>query len=141
MAFTANPVPMQACLDAIAKLKTEAGIDDKKIYTSKDFPGIWSSKVAACSNVPAGVKKVILPVSLGGTVTSYMSTIAANTKVPEHSHTDGPGMRLILSGSISFKGKELTETDWLYLPAGVRYEYEVGPRGVVILGWYECCCR
>ena len=39
---------------------------------------------------------------------------------------------MIISGSIKFSGKELSEGDWMYIPAGANYMFEVGLRGVGI---------
>jgi hypothetical protein len=37
---------------------------------------------------------------------------------------------VIISGSIEFSGKELSQGDWMYVPAGAKYTFEVRPRGV-----------
>jgi len=42
---------------------------------------------------------------------------------------------VIISGSIKFSGKELSEGDWMYISAGAKYAFEVGPRGV---GMFHC---
>ncbi len=70
----------------------------------------------------------------------YISRGEANTKVPEHSHDEGDGIRFIMDGSMVYEGIELEQGDWMFLRAGPRYAFEVGPRGVLMCYCYSCCC-
>jgi hypothetical protein len=138
--FDPNRNKMSACLERINDLKKKLKIDDSKIYTSKDFAGIWNEKSALIDNIPGGFNKVILPFMTTGEATFYISSAGPNTEVPKHSHKEGAGIRFIVSGSMIYNGQELTEGDWMYMPAGAVYEFKVGPRGVTIFYCYQCCC-
>jgi len=91
-------------------------------------------------NVPPGFKKWQLPVALRCESQMFITFAPPNSKVPRHSHDEGPGIRFIMTGSILYKGKELTSGDWMYLPAGAEYEYQVGNLGAVMCYCYCCCC-
>ena len=70
----------------------------------------------------------------------FISVGAPGIKVPNHSHDEGAGIRFIMNGSITYKGKELTGGDWMYIPKGIEYEFEVGHLGVTMCYCYCCCC-
>lgn len=138
--FDPNRSSMASCLERIAQIRKDLRIKDDKIFTSKDVKSLWSHKRAVVSNIPDGFNKVILPFSTDGPATFYISAAGPNVKVPRHSHDEGAGIRFIVSGSIIYKGQELSEGDWMYMPAGSKYDFAVGPRGVVIFCCYQCCC-
>jgi hypothetical protein len=58
--------------------------------------------------------------------------------VPRHSHTHGAGFRVVIEGSLVVNGTELTPKDWMYVPKGHPYGFEVGARGVSLMAAYEC---
>jgi quercetin dioxygenase-like cupin family protein len=70
----------------------------------------------------------------------FLSFGSPGSKVAEHSHEEGDGFRFITSGSILFDGKELKGGDWMFIPQGKPYSFEVGPQGVGICYCYACCC-
>ena len=67
----------------------------------------------------------------------FITTAPPHVKIPVHSH-DGPGVRFIATGSITYKGKELTAGDWMYVPAGKDYSFEVGEFGATMFYCYQC---
>jgi hypothetical protein len=60
--------------------------------------------------------------------------------VPKHSHDEGDGIRIIMSGSIIYDGHELSGGDWMFIPKGVAYDFKVGPMGAALCYCYCCCC-
>jgi hypothetical protein len=141
MAFNPNQRDLAACLEDIRAIQKEHGIDPKKIVTSRDpvVAKLAYTKLAV-QNVPPGFTKTMLPVFMPRESTLYISAGAPGTKVPSHSHDEGDGIRFMISGSIHYGDRELTEGDWMFIPAGVPYEFEVGPRGAVMCYCYSCCC-
>jgi len=118
-----------------------SGLDlAKDIVTSKDTAVKKTIGNLTVKNIPGGFSKFQLPVIFDGPTQTYMSFGAPNTVVPLHSHDEGAGLRVIMFGSILFKGQELTSGDWMYIPAGKKYEFEVGPMGVGVFYCYRCCC-
>ena len=51
----------------------------------------------------------------------------------EHRHEQGAVFRLVISGSITYAGTELTVGEWMYVPKGQPYAFDVGPMGAVLL--------
>ncbi len=141
MPFKPNSMTIAQGVQRVENACKRLGVDlAKEIITSKDSK--IKSVVAdlTVSNIPNGFTKFQLPVIFDGPTQTYMSFGAPNTKVPLHSHDEGAGIRVIMFGSIFFKGHELTAGDWMYIPAGKDYEFEVGPMGVGAFYCYACCC-
>jgi len=138
--FNPNAKSLSACLELVASLSRRLGVDHGRIFTSKDVPQIWSDEQSKISNIPDGFNKVILPFSTPSAATFYISSAGPGVRVPRHSHDEGIGIRFIIAGSIIYGGKELAEGDWMYLPAGAKYDFVVGPRGVSMCYCYCCCC-
>ena len=67
----------------------------------------------------------------------FISSAPPKAKVPSHAH-DGPGVRFISSGSIKYKEQELTAGDWMYIPKGKAYSFEVGALGATMFYCYQC---
>ncbi len=111
-----------------------------KIITSRDSTIRTVVKSLEVKNVPEGFVKFQLPVHFEGPTQTYLSFAAPRTKVPSHSHNEGPGIRVIISGSIIYKDHELTAGDWMYIPKGKPYEFEVGPMAAGVFYCYQCCC-
>src|SRR5256885_1237302 len=107
---------------ALKKVKFDTG---REIFTSKDKAASTLAGLLKTTNVPSGFLKWQLPVWLDMSM-MFISVAPPNVSVPEHSH-DGPGVRFIAGGSIRYKGQELTEGDWMYIPAGKKYRFDVGP--------------
>lgn len=126
----------------IERIKKAAGKFDKDyaIVTSRDEVAVDLRHSLKVTNVPPGFEKWQLPVWLEKPSQLYISVAAPNLKVPEHSHDEGAGVRIIMSGSIIFNGKELTEGDWMYIPQGKKYTFATGPLGARMCYCYCCSC-
>lgn len=141
MAFNPNEKTMAGCLQRIQQAAKSSGLDiNKDIITSRDTVLKEVLNSLEVTNIPNGFVKVQLPVSFDGPTTTYMSFGAPRTKVPVHSHDEGAGIRVIISGSIKYNGQRLTAGDWMYIPKGKSYEFEVGNMGVGMFYCYQCCC-
>ncbi|MDX0451744.1 hypothetical protein GOC55_30455 [Sinorhizobium medicae] len=138
--FNPNSKSLAQCIAEIEQFRISRNLDNKQIITSRDVPDLWKAKELAVSNVPGGFNKIILPFYTDGAATFYISSAGPYVKVPRHSHDEGNGIRIIMSGSIFWDGLELQASEWMYLKAGAPYEFEVGPRGVSIFYCYQCCC-
>jgi hypothetical protein len=93
----------------------------------------------AGDNIPDGFRKWQLPFVFDQSQ-FFFSVSQPDVKVAKHSHDEGQGIRLIVSGSIYYKDKELKSGDWMYIPKGTAYELTVGSYGVVMFYCYQCCC-
>jgi hypothetical protein len=111
-----------------------------RIVTSRDEGAKGLREVLAVTNVPDGFRKYQLPVHLPGPSQMFISMAEPDIHTPEHSHDDGDGIRFIAGGSIIYEGKELTAGDWMYIPRGQRYSFDVGPNGALMCYCYCCCC-
>ena len=138
--FNPNKLTFEQGLERIEKAVKAEGLDTKKIVTSRDAKASKLREVLMTKNVPGGFMKWQLPVALQCQSQMFISVGAPNTKVPKHSHDDGPGLRFIGAGSILYNGKELTAGDWMYIPKGEPYSFEVGPLGATMFYCYCCCC-
>lgn len=141
MAFNPNQSSLAGCMQELREIQKNFGIDPKKILTSRD-EGV--RKLAYhelnVANVPQGFTKTRLPVFFEEATTLYISAGAPGIKVPDHSHDEGDGIRFMISGSIHYGDRELVQGDWMFVPAGVPYSFEVGPMGAVMCYCYSCCC-
>lgn len=140
MGFKPNSMTFAEGVRRLQTAASSAGLAADKILTSRDNPVQHAVKNLMVTNVPAGFTKWQLPVYLDGPSQQFFSYAAPNTNVPEHSHDEGDGLRIILSGSITYNGVELQEGDWMYIPKGSPYSFKVGPRGAGMFYCYECCC-
>ncbi|WP_136440837.1 cupin domain-containing protein [Pacificoceanicola onchidii] len=141
MAFNPNRSTIASCMAELREIQKEFGIDPKRIVTSRD-PAVRKLAYTKLdvSNVPDGFTKTRLPVFFEEPTTMYISAGAPGAKVPRHSHDEGDGIRFMISGSIRYGDNELTQGDWMFIPAGADYEFEVGPMGAVMCYCYCCCC-
>lgn len=68
----------------------------------------------------------------------WLSRIDPNTTIPGHSHPlEKLGdMKVVISGSVMFQGRELTAGDWFWAPSGEQYTFSTGDRGAILMsGW------
>ena len=141
MTFNPNKSTIQRCLAEIRKIQTNHQIDISKIITSRDITcREIAYSILKVDNVPEGFTKTMLPVFFESATTMYISSGAPNVQAPEHSHDEGDGIRFMISGSINFGDTELTAGDWMYIPAGKKYSFSVGPQGATMCYCYSCCC-
>jgi len=136
--FQPNRLKIDACAkrvkDAIQKVRFDM---EKQIVTSRDREAVQLRKELATRNIPGGFTKWQLPLDFSRCF-MFISVASPDAKVPEHAHDEGSGIRFIASGSITYKGKELTAGDWMYIPKGVKYSFEVGPFGATLFYCYQC---
>jgi|SRR6185369_3005684 hypothetical protein len=129
--------------DGIRRIQTaakKAGVDlMSEIFTSREASVRKLTRALETKNIPGGFTKFQLPVALGRTQL-FLTSAPPNVKVPKHSHNDGAGVRFIVAGSITFNGQELSAGDWMFIPKGRPYQFEVGPLGATMFYCYECCC-
>lgn len=138
--FNPNRSTLAKCIAQLKELGADAGIDRGRILTSQDVGKMGLNEKLDVENIPGGFRKSILPVFLEKASTFYFSQGEAGADVPEHSHDEGDGLRVIMSGSIRYGDRELKAGDWMFLPAGQRYSFTVGDEGVSMFYCYSCCC-
>ena len=131
----------QEGLERIMKANDESGYDYKShITTSLDPEAKRAMKNLDFPYVPDGFRKIQLPFSLDGASQMFYSVGEPDVKVPSHSHDEGDGIRFIVNGSINYNGQELRAGDWMFIPKGSEYSFEVGPLGATFMYCYQCCC-
>lgn len=136
--FKPTQTAFAACVARLEKANKKIGFDPNKgIVTSRDKAARSLQKALRTDNVPKGFEKWQLPVWLEGAV-MFISVAAANSKVPEHTHNEGAGLRFIASGSITYKDTELSAGDWMYIPKGAKYSFQVGALGATMFYCYRC---
>lgn len=139
MAFKTNFITFDQGAERVAMAVKKLGIDLSKVVTSRDAGVKTRQEALEVTGLPEGFKKWQLPIVLDRAQLFY-SEAGPNIAVPEHSHDEGAGVRLILSGSIIYNGKELSAGDWMYIPKGVKYSFLTGAAGVGQFYCYACCC-
>jgi len=134
--------PFSACEKELLLALEAEGLDlDRDIITSRDKFSRKFSKMLTCDDPPEGFAKFRLPFFLRCEgVNFYMSSAVPGTKVPRHSHKNGPVVRFILEGTITYRKTEYSTGDWIYLPPRKAYAFQVGPRGASFILGYCCCC-
>ncbi len=129
--------------DGVKRIQTAAkksGFDlGGAIFTSRDAAVRKLTGALETKNIPGGFAKFQLPVVLDR-AQMFLTSAPPKAKVPRHSHNDGDGVRLIVAGSIIFNGQELSAGDWMFIPKGKPYQFEVGPLGATMFYCYACCC-
>ena len=137
---TKNMKTLAEGIKMIEGVQLDLGISQDKIFTSIDVGNLGGHPDLRVSNIPNGFSKTMLPFFTDGAATFYLSSGAPNSVVPRHSHDEGAGLRFIVSGSIQFGDQTLREGDWMFMPAGAEYEFNVGSTGVTMFYCYRCCC-
>jgi hypothetical protein len=144
--FSPQACTFQEGIERVKKAIKEHGITLAKgqIITSKDagFSKLGETLKCPSPTLPSGFVKFQLPVYFEGGPGSqfYLSIGNPYTKVGKHSHDEGDGLRYIVSGSITYENKELQQGDWMFIPKGASYSFQVGPRGATMFYCYQCCC-
>jgi hypothetical protein len=139
--FNPNRLTFQQGLDRIRQVTRRIGLNvDRGVVTSRDRQMPKALEALRVTNVPAGFQKWQLPVALRCESQMFITVAQPGARAGNHSHKEGAGIRFIAGGSIVYKGKELTAGDWMYIPAGARYSFEVGPYGAIMCYCYCCCC-
>ena len=139
--FDPNQLTFEQGLERIQRASEKTGIKlERRILTSREPDVARLTKVLGVDNIPDGFHKWQLPVSLNAPSQLFISTAAPYAKVAPHSHREGDGIRFMVSGSITYKGQELTAGDWMFIPAGEEYSLEVGALGATMCYCYCCSC-
>ncbi|MGH9881517.1 MAG: cupin domain-containing protein, partial [Pyrinomonadaceae bacterium] len=131
--FDPNRMTFEEGLERIRRAVKKVGLKvDGRIITSRD-PGVPELRtILGTNNVPKGFQKWQLPVFLACESQLFITVGQPSAKSPRHSHKGGDGIRFIASGSIIYEGKELTAGDWMFIPKGAPYSFEVGPFGTTL---------
>lgn len=143
--------------DGVARIQEalrKSGVDIAgKILTSKDPEAVKLREHLQTPDGKDGLTIWQLPVILRCTdavsakntdedgVQMFVTVAEPSAKVAKHAHTEGMGIHFVASGSITAQGKELTTGDWLFVPAGAAYSFDVGAQGAVTIQCHCCCCR
>ena len=139
--FDPNQLTFDEGLKRIQRASDLAQIKlERRILTSKDEDVAKLTDVLKVNNIPEGFHKWQLPVYLEGPSQLFISTAAPGSTVPKHMHRDGDGIRFIISGSVIYNGQELSAGDWMFIPAGLAYSFDVGKFGATMGYCYCCCC-
>ena len=142
MAFNPKHLSFEEGKTRTLELMKKYNVDLGKIITSQDstIRALQKELVVGERGVPQGFVKWQLPFFFPAGCLNYFSYGAPNATVGEHSHDEGQQLRIIMTGSINYKGKVLAQGDWMYVPAGMKYSFDVGPQGVGMFYCYQCCC-
>jgi len=138
--FNPNRLTFDDGLRRIEEAVKRAGVDAQTILTSRDETVSEALELLRVENVPDGFVKWQLPVALRCESQLFVTAAEPGISVPRHSHDEGDGVRFIAGGSIVYEGQELTAGDWMYIPAGREYSFEVGRYGALMCYCYCCCC-
>jgi hypothetical protein len=118
----------------------ETGVNiHEAIITSREKAAVKLVNLLKVDNIPGGFKKWQLPIVLESSQL-FISIAQPDIEVPEHSHDEGDGIRIIMSGSVIYNGVELTAGDWMFIPKGKPYSIKIGPFGASMCYCYCCSC-
>lgn len=110
------------------------GIDTaNRVITSQDEDIRAVERDLAGVQQPAGVRRSQMPITLGEgeDVLCFETQMNADASVPEHQHGHSV-FRVVISGSLLFRGKTLGPGEWIVVPAGQDYSVAAGPEGCVM---------
>ncbi|MGE0214461.1 cupin domain-containing protein [Mycolicibacterium sp.] len=139
--FDPNRISFDEGLQRISKAVERAGLSTREIITSRHPAAARAQRLLETTNVPgSGFRKWQLPVYLDRPSQLFITMAAPDLEVPEHSHDDGDGIRFIAGGSIIYADHELTQGDWMFIPAGATYSFRVGRAGALMCYCYCCSC-
>jgi hypothetical protein len=138
--FNPNEISFEEGIQRLHQAIEKYGLKRGKIVTSRDPVVEKLRNVLRVENVPKGFRKWQLPVYLEKPSQLYFTIAEPGAVAPAHSHDEGDGIRFMVSGSIQYEGKELTGGDWMFIPAGTKYSFKVGPLGAAMCYCYCCSC-
>lgn len=138
--FNPNRLTFEEGVERIQRAVEEAELSRDTIVTSRDYAALKAMDLLTVDNVPTGFRKWQLPVFLNCASQLYISVGEPGIKVPRHAHEEGDGIRFIAGGSIIYEDKELSAGDWMFIPAGQPYSFEVGRVGAIMCYCYCCSC-
>jgi hypothetical protein len=138
--FDPNRLTFEQGIERIQSAIRSAGVTIEGIVTSRDDSVLELRKSLVVDNVPDGFRKWQLPVYLKDPSQLFVTWAEPGAKAAPHSHDEGDGIRFIAGGSIIYEGRELSAGDWMFIPAGAQYDFEVGANGALMCYCYCCCC-
>ncbi len=139
--FDPNQVKFDEGVRRLKAAAAKSGLEKlSTVLTSRDPRAAKAQEMLTVTNIPGGFTKWQLPVMLDRASQMFITVAAPGASVDEHSHDEGDGIRFIAGGSIIYEGTELTAGDWMFIPAGARYKFEVGNLGALMCYCYCCCC-
>ncbi|MCB8904606.1 MULTISPECIES: cupin domain-containing protein [unclassified Streptomyces] len=139
--FDPNRLTFEQGVERIKSAVRESGLDvEGRIITSRDAGVEKAMKLLEVDNVPPGFRKWQLPVYMACESQLYITVAEPGAQASPHAHNGGAGIRFIAGGSIVYNGYELTAGDWMYVPAGTEYSFEVGRYGALMCYCYCCSC-
>ena len=139
--FNPNILTFEEGLQRINAAIEKVKLPRTGVITSRDPAAARAQRLLETTNVPgSGFRKWQLPVYLDRPSQLFVTVADPDVEVPEHSHDDGDGIRFVAGGSIQFGKHELTPGDWMFIPAGTKYSFRVGPAGAIMCYCYCCCC-
>jgi quercetin dioxygenase-like cupin family protein len=106
--------------DALGTLQSERA---SGILTSQDAAVQALDQSLTKTDLADGFERRLLPVKFDVGTASIVRG-APGSVAAEHSHTSDT-LHSILSGSARVAGKDLSAGDWVYIPAGAEYSFEV----------------
>jgi quercetin dioxygenase-like cupin family protein len=111
---------------ALTKNKVRLG---KGVITSRDTGMAAVRRDLKRTGLPPGVSQSQIPIVLGhgGDFVCFISILKPGTIVPEHAHKQAV-FRVVISGELIFGRKTLKAGDWMFVPPGVAYSIEAGPK-------------
>jgi hypothetical protein len=139
--FNPNRLTFDEGLERIREVIGKADFkSDGRVITSRDDGIAEVLDALKVDNVPAGFQKWQLPVYLDSPSQLFVTFAEPRAKAARHAHDEGDGIRFVAGGSIRFDGKDLGPGDWMFIPRGQEYDFEVGPYGALMCYCYCCCC-
>ena len=139
--FDPNRMTFDQGIDRLKGALSETGLQTgDRVLTSRDEPVRAAVKALTVDNVPDGFRKWQLPVYLSSPSQLYITVAEPEARAETHAHDGGDGIRFIVSGSIKYGDQELVAGDWMFVPAGKEYAFDVGEFGAVMCYCYCCSC-
>lgn len=137
--FNPNRAKFEFGVNRVREAVKDSGLSLDKILTSRDPELRKVISKLQVDNIPKDFKKWQLPFIFERSQL-YISVGNPDADVPQHSHDEGDGIRVIVSGSIRYGNLELSAGDWMFVPKGKKYSFKVGSMGAVMFYCYCCCC-
>ncbi|KAF1996597.1 hypothetical protein P154DRAFT_579700 [Amniculicola lignicola CBS 123094] len=132
---------------AAAKLDKLAQSISSKVLCSRD-PDVLAAKPDLTDLIPAhfkGVTRWFLPIAPlmpsdgNGRFSAFTSCYAPGATVtPQRLDVSIGAVKVVVSGSIQYRGHSLTAGDWIWFPAGETYEYTAEHLGAVLFTVLPC---
>jgi hypothetical protein len=139
--FNPNRLTFDEGIERIRDVISKTGFKPEgRVITSRDEGVSETLEALSIDNVPGGFRKWQLPVYLDSPSQLFVTVAEPGAKASRHAHEEGDGIRFVAGGSITFEGRVLGPGDWMFIPRGQEYDFEVGPYGALMCYCYCCCC-